>query len=444
MADYNSIMGALRKADAAGDTEGAKRLAVMAREAQVTPTEPPDDQSFNSSILPFSKDEQGNVSFDSNMGILGGLKRALTLPRDVMKGEVDPMSDEGIGRVLEMATIASPINPAMRAGSKAIPGISNTLKRQDIEPPTVEMLKSEAKAGFDEVRGMGVDYSSSHVVDMARATQQKLEAEGFNSENAKQTFSLLNKLQSAPADSVAPLSGLATARKSFNKVPKKIDDEADFAAAQMARERLDKFIMEPNAETVVAGPATSAGEALKRANANYAARKRSDRLTGVQTEADIRAAAANSGKNVGNSTRQKIASLLLNEKKKRGFSQAELEALEGVVEGSTAANATRNVGNMLGGGGGVGALLAAGAGGMAGGAVGAPGIGAMALPAVGMGSKALSNQLTKKALSAADALVRKRSPLYERMLSEAPVIANAPNSRNALIRALLLQQQAGN
>jgi len=61
-----------------------------------------------------------------------------------------------------------------------------------------------------------------------------------------------------------------------------------------------------------------------------------------------------------------------------------------------------------------------------------------------MGSKALSNQLTKKALSAADALVRKRSPLYERMLSEAPVIANAPNSRNALIRALLLQQQAGN
>lgn len=446
MADYQTIMGALRKADAAGDVAGAKRLAAMAREAQSTSQNPIEDKSYTSTILPFSKDREGRVSFDSSAGllggILGGLKSAATLPHDVMTGEVDPMSDEGLGRVLETATMASPMSALARSGMKSTGSAISALKRQSVNSPSAQALKAEARTGYDQVRDMGVDYSSDHVVSMAQKIQQNLEAEGFSPELSPKTFSVIKKLQDAPPDSVAPLSGLEAARRSFGKASKDFNNPSDQEASRIAREALEKFVMDPDPASVVAGPASAAGKALKDARGDYAAYKRSGDVTGIQDAADLRAAAANSGQNTGNSTRGRVASMLLSDKKKAGFSREELAALEGVVEGSGAANATRRVGNLLGGGGGLGQLLAGGAGAVAGGAVGAPGLGAAGALSLGMGSKALSNKLTRKALSEADELVRKRSPLYERMAKDAPFASpNIPHSRDALIRALLLQQQ---
>ncbi|POO56245.1 hypothetical protein [Agrobacterium rosae] len=63
---------------------------------------------FSGSLLPFSKDENGEVSFDSNAGLLGGFKRAFMTPGDAMAGKFDPMSEEGIGRAFEFATTFSP------------------------------------------------------------------------------------------------------------------------------------------------------------------------------------------------------------------------------------------------------------------------------------------------------------------------------------------------
>ncbi|PCJ20860.1 MAG: hypothetical protein COA96_15550 [SAR86 cluster bacterium] len=325
-----------------------------------------------------------------------------------------------------------------RSGMKSTGTAASALKRQAIKPPSAEALKAEAKAGYDQVRDMAVDYSSDHVVSMAQKVQQKLEAEGFSSELSPKTFSVIKKLQDAPADSVAPLSGLETARRSFGKAAKDFNNPSDQEAARIAREALEEFVMDPDSAAIVAGPASAAGKALKDARGDYAAYKRSGDVTGIQDAADLRAAAANSGQNTGNSTRGRVASMLLSGKKKAGFSKEELAALEGVVEGSGAANASRKIGNILGGGGGLGMLLSGGAGAAAAGPVGA-----MALPGVGMVAKSLSNRLTRKALSGADDLVRQRSPLYERMLQEAPMeAAKIPHSRDALIRALLLQQQA--
>jgi hypothetical protein len=55
--------------------------------------------------------------------ILKPLWSAATLPGDVQAGKVDPMSDAGIGRAWEAAKVLSPINPAIRAGDLAIPGV---------------------------------------------------------------------------------------------------------------------------------------------------------------------------------------------------------------------------------------------------------------------------------------------------------------------------------
>lgn len=197
------------------------------------------------------------------------------------------------------------------------------------------------------------------------------------------------------------------------------------------------------ADPIAAARAEAYG-ALKSANANYAAGKRSDLVKGIERAADLRAAAANSGQNTGNATRQRVASALLREKDVSGFSDAEKSALEGIVQGSRSANVTRAIGNYLGGGGGLGALSATGLGGAAGAAAtGTPGgaaIGAAIPPLLGAASKNISNRLTQSALNQADELIRMRSPLYEEMLRAAPLQQVGPTKRAAIARALLAAQ----
>lgn len=86
-------------------------------------------QPYQGKLLPFSSDEQGNLSFDSNAGILGTIKSGLTLAGDVASGKAKLPSSEGIpgsveygdpesagNRVADMAMIATPLSPATRAG----------------------------------------------------------------------------------------------------------------------------------------------------------------------------------------------------------------------------------------------------------------------------------------------------------------------------------------
>ncbi|XUY28559.1 hypothetical protein RMR21_015695 [Agrobacterium sp. rho-8.1] len=96
---------------------------------------------FSGSLLPFSKDENGDVSFDTNAGLLGGFTRSFMTPGDAMAGKFDPMSEEGIGRAFEFATTFSP------AGTRfASPKVAETvLPRGGFNP-----VKNRIIGGADE------------------------------------------------------------------------------------------------------------------------------------------------------------------------------------------------------------------------------------------------------------------------------------------------------
>jgi hypothetical protein len=403
----------------------------------------PVDQSYTGQVLPFSKDAQGHAHFDSNAGILGSLKRSFMLPGDVMAGKVDPLSQEGIGRSLEFATTFSPMSPGIQAGDEVVPGVANTLKPAEIKPPTSEALSSAASAGYDQMRNMGVEYSSDAVKNMAANLQAGLEQDGVLKELAPKSFTILDKLQNPPPDSTAPLTGLEAARRAFGNAGQDFNNPTDQLAASRLKEGIDQFILGSDPATVAAGPAQEAAKILQDARGNYAAAKRSDTLTGVQDAAELSAAAANSGQNLGNSIRQRVKSVLLSPKKSSGFSDDELAQLRGVVEGSPLANATRYTGNILGGGGGLGGMLTGAVGAGAGASTGSPllAVAGASLPLVGHGAKELSRILTERALEQADQATRLRSPLAEAMQKAAPMTAEIPTKTAALVRALLLAQQ---
>lgn len=422
--------------------EQRKAIAIATARKRLTDEQP----VYSGSVLPFSKDGKGDVSFDTNAGVIGSLKRAFTLPYEAYTGQVDPSSQEGIQRSLEAASIVSPGSVALTAGEKIVPGVSSTLRRQEMQAPTTDQLYKAANQGYEDLRGLGVDYSPAAVKDLASQTRQALEADGILREIAPNTHSILDKLEQPPKDAVAaPLASIQAARKAFSKSAQNYANPTDQMASGRVVQGLDDFIQRPTEESVISGPARDASQILKDANSNYAAAKRSDRITGKLDEAELQAAAANSGQNIGNSFRQRLKSLILNDKQSSGFTPDELRGLEDVVKGTVPANVTRYAGNLLGGGGGLGGaitgMMGATAATMASGRPELAVLGA-GVPVLGAVSKKISNALTERAARDMDEITRRRSALNERMLKDVPLEAASQEKTKALIRAYLMGEMS--
>lgn len=398
---------------------------------------------YTGQVLPISVDAEGKGHFDSNAGLLGMVKRAFMLPGDAMAGKVNPTSEEGIGRAAEFASVFSPMTPAVRAGEGML--AAPNLKKARIEPPTAAALKEAGNQGYETARNMNVTYSSQGVADMAQQVRANLESRGIIPEVAPKTFAILDKLQSPPEGSVATISGVEAARRAFGHVGQDFSNLTDRGAGKFARSAVDDFLVATPEGVVVSGPATEAAREITNARGNIAASKRSEALTGIEDAAELRAAAANSGANTGNAIRSRVASLVTNPKKLSGFTDAERAQLEAIVRGTIPQNVTRAAGNILGGGGGLGSAVS--------GAVAGTGAAVMsgqplmagagiAAPVIGAASKQVSNNLTRRALNAADEATRTRSPLYRQMVQDAPMVPRRPTKDAANLRMLLLSQAA--
>lgn len=445
MADLATLERALRNADAAGDTAAARRFA---GEIQRVRAQQAGTANVSGSFLPMSRDDKGNLQFDSNAGILGQLKSAFSLPGDAYAGKVNPTSDEAIGRAADFAAFATPVTPPMRNPGMA--GVYSMDRQAKVKPPTAEALKADATSTYDALGKSGLEYSVSSVDDLSRTIQNELAQEGIGDEIAGKTYSILKKLQTPPdgAVSVPFATGINTARKSLQRIGSAVPEER--VASKIASDRILSWIEGDGNGGIISGP-SGAGPALKRANANYAAAKRSDLLTGIEDVADLKAASANSGRNADNAIRQRIVGLLTNkntERDRSGFSKNELAGLEKVARGSAPSNWLRAIGNYLGGGGGLAQLSATGAAGTIGFAAGGPvgaAIGSAGAYAAGTGAKSVADALTRSALGKMDKTVRSRSPLFAEMQAAAPSQQLVFDARQALAKALMarmLQQDA--
>lgn len=390
-------------------------------------------------LLPISRYNDGTWGFDSNAGIVGSIKETLLGYKGIRDGNIDPLSDKGIATAWGIAGLANPVNPGVRAGDRAIPGVARAMEKRAPAPPTQQQLLEQGKKQIDEAVKSGVDYTSQSVANAAAKLRQELYRDGFREKQAPQTLGILDDLTRPPPNSVANIADIESARRSARLVAGDNIGKADGAAAQRLIQAIDGFLMEPNPSSVVSGPAAAAAQTLRDGRANFSAGKRSETLAKISERANRRAASANSGQNLDNSIRSRVTSALERPKISGGFDDAERAALEGVAQGTAVTNTARAVGNLLGGGGGLGAALTGAIGGTAGSIFGPVGIAAgVAAPVVGFASKRAANAMTDRALSGVDALTRTRSPLYEQTLRNTPMTVVSPEKR-ALIMRMLLQ-----
>lgn len=312
------------------------------------------------------------------------------------------------------------------------------------QAPTRDQLSAAADAAYDTADRAGVRYAAPGVHGLVADTAKQLSREGIDPTLTPAATRAMERLAGAPAEpTLREMENLR--RIANNAAGANVTNRADGRLAGQIRENIDDFMMRAGPGDVVAGDAQTAARALQDARGNYAAMRRSDTVDAALETALVRAEAAHSGKNIDNSIRQRMAAILLDPKKSRGFNEQELEAMRGVVRGEGINNALRDAGKMLGGGGGLGGAVAGGLGATAGAFVAGP-VGAVVGGALGAGGgralNALANRNTRQSAESLSALVRARSPAASEEIAR--YLQSNPQKqidRDALVRALLLSRE---
>jgi hypothetical protein len=350
----------------------------------------------------------------------------------------------------QAAAVASPVNPAIRAGDRLIPGMAQALRPEKPRVPTAQELKAIGVSDINAAKNSGLELTGASIADYSRKLQQELFDSGVHPTLAGNTFKILKELEDVPAGATFTGANLQTLRETFSAIAQNFNQNAakDQLAASRVIKGLDQFLPNVNPSSVVAGNPAATQKLFDTGRGNFAAAQRSNDITGtldrattgILERAENRAQAANSGRNLDNTIRSKVASVLEKPKEVSGLSDAEIAALEGVVQGGKGRNAARTVGNWMGGGGGLGqtslGALLGGGGYMVGGPVGAVALGSLPF-FVGTGARSVANSLAKRDLRGVDELLRTRSPLYEQLMATRGMGVISPERRAAPMRGLL-------
>ena len=406
------------------------------------------------SVLPISQYGDGTYDWDSNAGMLGAAKRAgqsvlhsvENLPNLYHQVGAETAANTATPRTAGEAANLAALTTSGDMIAPGLYGTSKSMARPSVPVPTSQELHVGANADYDAMRNLDVYYDPDHVASMAQGAQDALSNQGWSSETAPKTHAILSKLANPDASGISvPLNGLAQARTILGRIGQGAD-RSDAGAAKAAKNALDSFIANPAPEAVLAGPAALASAYLQRANGDYAAAMRSDKVTGARDYAQFRASGANSGANLDNTIRQGIRPLFdprFTQRRLAGFTQPEKDALSQVNQGSMLRNGLRNVSSYMGGGGGGVAALegleSARTGNELAGPLGAA-VGAT-VPFVGRGLRAVQNNMAKSALNKADELIRSRSPLYQERVANTPLQMPTNARGMAVVRSVNAQAQ---
>lgn len=302
--------------------------------------------------------------------------------------------------------------------------------------PTIDELKAAATRGYDKATASGLELHPQGVANIASGIEQDLvnthAHTGGQYGTAPKTLAVLDELQNPPAGATITAANLSTIRKNLGRIAGETNEgrpTPDAHAASVALEHLRGYTENIPASHVLAGDAPAYANAIREANANYAAMARSRTIDTKLTRAENNAAGG-IHTSPDNQIKSQIRQILNNPKQQRGFSREELAAMDQLNRGTVASNSLRQVGRA---GAGVvpmmaHALAAVGTGGASVGpslAIGVP------LYAV----RKIAERLTRGQANRLDEMIRSRSPEFQQRASRVPHTSNAPHVA-AIARAL--------
>lgn len=349
-------------------------------------------------------------------------------------------------------TKGTEVEPYARAAGAIVAGAGASRIARGLEgrtaanaAPTVDELKQAAKDQYQHPEVAAVRIQPSATSRLADTITNDLERgpnSGFRAANEPAVFRAVEELRN-PTQTAARVSDIDNTRQVLGNLAKERDAAGQLTrqavAANRAIDHIDNFLPSLRQTDLLAGNAQRASTILDLARQNWGAAKRAELVQTTRGNAEINAAAANSGANIQNATKQAFKPLLKNNAAKaRGFNDEERAALNRVVRGTWTGSLARAGGNLLGGGGGLGMLAGGAAGYEAGGLPGA-----IATGLSGRGLKMIGNRSTANAVNRLDQTLRSRSPLAQ--LNNPQTLAALQQSNSpiaqAILRAIVAAQQ---
>lgn len=290
--------------------------------------------------------------------------------------------------------------------------------------PTLATLKNDTSSGYDSMTAgnVAMPLQAGKLESIADDLKDTLNRKGIRPSNAAGIHNAVDEIRT-PATAGAPdVADLVAARQSIKTLLS--DPSTNKAGAFVALGKIEREIESANPGTM---------NKLQKLDKNWSAVKANEALDKKLARADLRAAGADSGLNLGNKIRQKVADYLVSNEARYLSSENKAE-LEKIVRGTWTQNGMRLLSNMMGGGGGIGSTIVG---------LGAAGTGqatghpeAALLPLGGIGMRLATNRSVSAQAARAAQNIRLRSPQGQQALAGLP----APNGLSipkALLPALL-------
>jgi hypothetical protein len=356
-------------------------------------------------------------------GMAAGGPRAL-LPRLATNVAAPAIASETAGQL----TKGEDIEPYARlagalAGGAGATRFANSMaegRAVKAAAPALSDVKSEATTAYDALtsRNVATPLAQSTLDNLADDITTTLNSRGIRPSTAQSIHNAIAEIKTPATAGAADVADLVAARQSIKGLLGSPD--ANKVGAFVALGKIEKAIEQNSPGTM---------KAIREADKNYAAVKATEALDKRLAKAELQAAGEHSGMNLGNKIRQQVTNFLNSSEAK--YLSAETKAdLEKIVKGTASQNLLRQVGNLLGGGGGLGMLAGGAAGYEAGGLPGA-----LAGAAAGRGAnRSVLNQADRVSQN-----IRLRSPLGQRAPLLLPPAANPLLS--ASIAGLLARPQ---
>ena len=156
--------------------------------------EPPKPKEYEPfSVLPFREDKEG-IHFDPHAGLLGSIISGITAPGDVVTGKLDPMSDEGIKRAMDLAGVATSGSTfgtrpagALASGASRIESAKNPIGMHSPGAEAARALPQE-KGTPDQILAMLRKVVPEHEIEHSGIAQEIAGLPSVNREDVAKHF----------------------------------------------------------------------------------------------------------------------------------------------------------------------------------------------------------------------------------------------------------------
>ena len=342
-------------------------------------------------------------------------------------------------------------------------GLSPVAASRSMRPspkaPTLEQLQTESQAGYDAVRESGATLSPRSADALASGIEGTLGPRAATRKLNPKAAIAADELGSDLRQQPPSISDVDEIRQWIGKNVAGSNEAGERAIGMQMRGAIDSHL-----DGLTPADVTGTNRAPEVVDALKKAREKSHRIhksqlfeaedTGAFAKGLRRAATTGTGGNEVNAIRQNVRRVLENPKLRRGYNEAELQAMRDIADGTPTQNALRLIGRLAPTSG---ALPLGGFAGAAG-ASGATGNPFFMAPAIaGQGAKYLGERSTRKKIAELGEMIRNGKPLPKKTGSDlekrliaallakqtenAEVYGRSDDPNKAIIRGMLEQQQ---